>query len=429
MKTISFVTLGCRANQAENTEYHQGMLEAGWEILEPDNNSSSVYVVNTCTVTNEAERQSRQMIRRLAKNNPLAKIVVTGCSSKYIEESKNLSNEVSLFVPNMDKHNFMQRLYNHLGIEKDFNPIDTIPTIEDSDTTRLNLKISDGCNWACSFCIIPRTRGKLRSLSEDEIIAKAQRAEQMGFKELVLTAIQLGGYGKDKGKNGLEILIPRLLAETTIPRIRLSSIEPTDVSDQLIEELSKSDRICNQFHIPVQSGSDNILDLMKRRYTRAEYKDRIDTLRKYIPNVTLTTDILVGFPSETDQDFADSCEFVQTIGFDKLHIFPYSDRTGTAASKMAEKIKPEIMKIRKKELAEIDRKMNTKWLEKGVGQIKQVLIENTKESDNLIHGTSKDYYKVIIKDSVHRKNDLINVEIESVDYERQSLIGRYINNV
>jgi threonylcarbamoyladenosine tRNA methylthiotransferase MtaB len=427
MKTISFVTLGCRANQAENTEYHQGMLEAGWEILEPENNSSAVYVVNTCTVTNEAERQSRQTIRKLSKNNPLAKIIVTGCSSKYIEENKNIASEVSLFVPNLDKDNFMKRLYNHLGIEKDFNPIDTIPPIENSDTTRLNLKISDGCNWACSFCIIPRTRGKLRSLPEDEIIEKAKRAEEMGFKEIVLTAIQLGGYGKDKGKNGLEILIPRLLNETNIPRIRLSSIEPTDVSDKLIEELSKSDRICNQFHIPVQSGSDHILDLMKRRYTREEYKNRIDTLRKYIPNLTLTTDIMVGFPFETEQDFEDSCEFVQTIGFDKLHIFPYSDRTGTAASKMTEKIKPEIMKIRKKILADIDKRMNLKWLEAGIGKTKQVLIENTKESDNLIHGTSKDYYKVIIKDSSHRKNDLINVLIESVDYERQSLIGTYIN--
>lgn len=429
MKTISFVTLGCRANQAENTEYHQGMLEAGWEILEPENNSSAVYVVNTCTVTNEAERQSRQTIRKLSKNNPLAKIIVTGCSSKYIEENKNIASEVSLFVPNLDKDNFMKRLYNHLGIEKDFNPIDTIPPIENSDTTRLNLKISDGCNWACSFCIIPRTRGKLRSLPEDEIIEKAKRAEEMGFKEIVLTAIQLGGYGKDKGKNGLEILIPRLLNETNIPRIRLSSIEPTDVSDKLIEELSKSDRICNQFHIPVQSGSDHILDLMKRRYTREEYKNRIDTLRKYIPNLTLTTDIMVGFPFETEQDFEDSCEFVQTIGFDKLHIFPYSDRTGTAASKMTEKIKPEIMKIRKKILADIDKRMNLKWLEAGIGKTKQVLIENTKESDNLIHGTSKDYYKVIIKDSSHRKNDLINVLIESVDYERQSLIGTYINNI
>ncbi|MFN8578146.1 MAG: tRNA (N(6)-L-threonylcarbamoyladenosine(37)-C(2))-methylthiotransferase MtaB [Candidatus Sericytochromatia bacterium] len=425
MKTISFVTLGCRANQAEHTEYHQGMLEAGWEILEPEN-SPDVFVVNTCTVTNEAERQSRQMIRRLYKHNPLAKIVVTGCSSKYIEESKNLSSEVSLFVPNMDKHNFMQRLYNHLGIEKEFNPIDTIPTIEDSDTTRLNLKISDGCNWACSFCIIPRTRGKLRSLSEDEIVSKAQRAEQMGFKEIVLTAIQLGGYGKDKGRNGLEILIPRLLKETNLPRIRLSSIEPTDVSDKLIEELGKSDRICNQFHIPIQSGSDRILDLMKRRYTRDEYKDRIDTLRKYIPNLTLTTDIMIGFPSETEQDFEDSCEFVQTIGFDKLHIFPYSDRTGTVASKMQDKVKPEIMKIRKKELADIDKKLNTRWLESGIGKLKQVLIENTKESDSLIHGTSKDYYKVIVNGSQHRKNDLIHVLIESVDYEKQSLIGKVV---
>lgn len=426
MKTISFVTLGCRANQAENSEYHQSMLEAGWEVLDAESNASSVYVVNTCTVTNEAEKQSRQMIRRLARNNPLAKIVVTGCSSRYLEGNKGISSEVSLFVPNMDKNNFVKRLYTHLGIEKDFNPLESIPPIEKSDATRLNLKISDGCNWACSFCIIPRTRGKLRSLPEDDIIAKAKRAEEMGFKEIVLTAIQLGGYGKDLGRNGLEILIPRLLKETNIPRIRLSSIEPTDVSDKLIEELGKSDRICNQFHIPVQSGSDNVLDLMKRRYSREEFATRIKTLRKHIPDLTLTTDIMVGFPSETDQDFADSCEFVESMGFTKLHIFPYSDRTGTAASKMSDKIKPEIIKERKKILSDIDKKLNRQWLESGIGKIKQVLIETPKESDPLIHGTSKDYYKVVIKDSFHRRNDLVDVLIDEVDYEKQILLGRAV---
>ncbi len=426
MKTISFVTLGCRANQAESSEYNQGMLDAGWEVLDAENNASSVYVINTCTVTNEAEKQSRQMIRRLARNNPLSKIVVTGCSSRYLENSKSISSEVSLFVPNMDKQNFVKRLYEHLGIEKEFNSIDSIPPIEKSDLTRLNLKISDGCNWACSFCIIPRTRGKLRSLSEDDIVAKAKRAEEMGFKEIVLTAIQLGGYGKDMGHNGLEILIPRLLKETNIPRIRLSSIEPTDVSDKLIEELGKSDRICNQFHIPIQSGSDHILDLMKRRYSREEYADRIRVLRKHIPNLTLTTDIMIGFPFETDEDFNDSCEFVQTIGFDKLHIFPYSDRTGTAASKMSEKISHEVMKERKKILSDIDKQLHIKWLENGIAKVKEVLIEKTKLSDPVIHGMSKDYYKVILKDSNNQRNDLVNVLVEEVDYERQALVGRVI---
>ncbi len=234
MKTISFVALGCRANQAENTEYHQSMLEAGWEVLEPDLNSSDVYVINTCTVTNEAERQSRQLIRKFSKNNPNSKLIITGCSSKYLENNKEIVSAVSLFVPNLEKHKFVERIYRHLGIEKEFNPLDAIPPVTDSETTRLNLKISDGCNWACSFCIIPRVRGKLRSMNPEEVLAKARRAEELGYKEIVLTAIQLGGYGKDFGKNGLEDLIPKLLKETNIPRIRLSSIEPTDVSDRLI---------------------------------------------------------------------------------------------------------------------------------------------------------------------------------------------------
>lgn len=424
MKTVSFITLGCRANQAESNEYNESMLEAGWEVLDPNLNLSSAYVINTCTVTNEAERQSRQLIRKIAKHNPNSKIIVTGCSSKYLESNRDVKSKVSLFIPNLEKDKLVTRLYDHLGIEKEFDALGVIPPVEKSETTRLNLKISDGCNWGCSFCIIPRVRGKLRSMPEEAVLQKIKKAEQMGYKEIVLTAIQLGGYGKDLGKNGLEVLIPRILAETNIPRIRLSSIEPTDVSDKLIEELSKSDRICNQFHIPIQSGSDRVLDLMKRKYTRAEYADRINTLRKYIPNVTVTTDILIGFPSETEQDFADSCEFVQSIGFDKLHIFPYSDRYGTVASKMEEKIAPEVMKERKKILSDIDKKLYTAWLNKSVGTTKEVLVETIKTYSDFIQGTSKDYYKVNFESQTHDKNDIVHVKITSVDEENMCVIGK-----
>ncbi|MFN8673791.1 MAG: tRNA (N(6)-L-threonylcarbamoyladenosine(37)-C(2))-methylthiotransferase MtaB [Candidatus Sericytochromatia bacterium] len=427
MNTVSFITLGCRANQSESNEYNQGMLEAGWEVLDPNLNLSSAYIINTCTVTNEAERQSRQLIRKIAKHNPDSKIIVTGCSSKYLESNRDIKSKVSLFIPNLEKEKFVETIYSHLGVETDFDPLSVIPPVEKSETTRLNLKISDGCNWACSFCIIPRVRGKLRSMTEEEVMQKAKRAEEMGYKEIVLTAIQLGGYGKDKGYNGLETLIPKLLKETNIPRIRLSSIEPTDVSDKLIEELGKSDRICNQFHIPIQSGSDRILDLMKRRYTRDEYADRIHTLRKYIPNLTLTTDIMIGFPSETAQDFEDSCEFVQTLKFDKLHIFPYSDRYGTVASKMSEKIAPDIMKERKKILSDIDKKLYTKWLDASIGTIKEVLVENTKTYSEYIQGTSKDYYKVNFISQTDNKNDLVKVKINSVDYENMLVIGEKIN--
>jgi threonylcarbamoyladenosine tRNA methylthiotransferase MtaB len=425
MKTISFVALGCRTNQAENSEYHQSMLEAGWEVLDADLNAADAFVINTCTVTNEAEKQSRQLIRKFSRNNPNAKLIVTGCSSKYLENNKDITSAVSLFVPNLEKNKLVERIYQHLGIEKEFNPLEAIPPVENSETTRLNLKISDGCNWACSFCIIPRVRGKLRSMSETEVLAKAKRAEALGYKEIVLTAIQLGGYGKDFGKSGLESLIPLLLSETNIPRIRLSSIEPTDVSDKLIEELSLSERICNQFHIPVQSGSDHILDLMKRRYLREEYADRIRVLRKFIPDVTLTTDIMVGFPGETDQDFADSCEFVQTLDFNKLHIFPYSDRYGTAASKMAEKVTPEVIKQRKKILSEIDHQLHLKWLNKAVGQTKQVLVENSRDDSGTVQGTSRDYYKVSFAGN-NLKNDLAEVFINGVDQEKLCLTGKLI---
>lgn len=426
MKTVSFVALGCRANQAENSEYHQSMLEAGWEVLDPTLNEASVYVVNTCTVTNEAERQSRQLIRKLHKNNPTSKIVVTGCSSKYLENNKDVSSVVDLFIPNLQKEKLVERLYTYLGVEKDFNPLDSIPPVLESDTTRLNMKISDGCNWACSFCIIPRVRGKLRSISEDDVIARAKRAEEMGYKEIVLTAIQLGGYGKDLGKEGLELLIPRLLKETNIPRIRLSSIEPTDVSDGLIKELAKSERICNQFHIPIQSGADPVLDAMKRRYSREEYADRINTLRKYIPDLTLTTDILIGFPGETEQDFADSCEFVQTLKFNKLHIFPYSDRTGTAASKMSDKIHPDVMKERKKILSDIDKKLHKSWLESALNKEKSVLVETEDKFTGSVQGTSRDYFKVKINNHNLRKNDLVNVKIIEVDYENLLVVGQLV---
>ena len=424
--TISFIALGCRANQAENSEYHQGMLEVGWEVIDHDLNNSDVYVINTCTVTNEAERQSRQLIRKIIRKNPDSKIIVTGCSTKYLQANTEIASNIDLFIPNLDKDKFLNRLYNYLDIEKDFTPVDFIPHVEDSDTTRLNIKITDGCNWACSYCIIPRVRGKLRSISEDEIIARVKKAEEMGYKEVVLTGIQLGGYGKDFGKNGLELLIPRMLKETSIQRIRLSSIEPTDISDKLIEELSKSDRICNHMHIPVQSGADHILDLMKRRYYRAGFEDRINTLRKYIPNVTITTDILVGFPSETEEDFEDSCEFVQKIGFNKLHIFPYSDRQGTVASKMPDKIHPDIIKVRKKLLSDIDKKMQIDWLKTFLGKTKEVLVETTEKDKITVHSTAKDYSKVLFTSSSVKKNDIVNVLITEIDEERFCLKGDLI---
>lgn len=424
MKTISFVALGCRTNQAENSEYIQSMLEAGWEVLDPSVHSSEVYVINTCTVTNEAERQSRQLIRKFARKNPNSKIIVTGCSGKYLEHNKEISSIVSLFIPNIEKSHLVERLYKFLGIEKEFNSPDSIPPVEESETTRLNLKISDGCNWSCSYCIIPRVRGKLRSLTEDEVIAKTKRAEEMGYKEIILTAIQLGGYGKDFGKNGLESLIPRLLSETGISRIRLSSVEPTDVSDKLIEELSKSDRICNQFHIPVQSGSDHILELMKRKYSRKEFADRINTIRKYIPDATLTTDILIGFPGERDIDFQDSCEFVQELNFNKLHIFPYSDRSGTASSKMIDKVDHDTIKLRKKILSEIDKKLQNNWFNDAIGKKKQVLVEETKDESGYVNGTSKDYYKVYFQSEAHKKNDLADVLITGFNPEKQCLLGK-----
>jgi threonylcarbamoyladenosine tRNA methylthiotransferase MtaB len=426
MKTISFLTLGCRANQAESNEYLQSMLEAGWEVLDFDNYLSEVYVVNTCTVTNEAERQSRQLIRKINKNNPNSKIIVTGCSSRYLENNKDVKDKVSLFIPNLEKDKLVERLYSYLGIEKDLNTVTLIPPVEKSDTTRLNIKISDGCNWACSFCIIPRVRGKLRSLTEKDILDKVKLAEKLGYKEIVLTAIQLGGYGKDFGKKGLESLIPLLLKETKIPRIRLSSIEPTDVTDKLIEELSKSERICNHFHIPVQSCSNNILNLMKRKYTIQEYKNRIDTLRKYIPNVTITTDIMIGFPQETDKDFQESVYYCEEIGFDKLHIFPYSDRYGTAASKMENKIDPDTIKQRKKILMDLDKKLHKKSFDKSIGQIKEIIVEEINNREDICQGTSKDYFKIQFHSTKAMKNDIVNLKITGYDLEKFVLKGEII---
>jgi threonylcarbamoyladenosine tRNA methylthiotransferase MtaB len=426
MKTISFLTLGCRANQSESNEYLQSMLEAGWEVLDSDNNLSEVYVVNTCTVTNEAERQSRQLIRKIKKNNPNSKIIVTGCSSRYLENNKEIKEKVSLFIPNLEKDKFIERLYSYLGIEKDLNSVSLIPPVEKSDTTRLNIKIADGCNWACSFCIIPRVRGKLRSLTEEDVLNKVKLAEKLGYKEIVLTAIQLGGYGKDFGKRGLETLIPLLLKETSIPRIRLSSIEPTDVTDKLIEELSKSERICNHFHIPVQSCSNNVLNLMKRKYTIQEYKNRIDTLRKYIPNVTITTDIMVGFPQETDDDFKESVYYCEEICFDKLHIFPYSDRYGTVASKMPNKIPSDIIKERKKILIELDKKLHKKSFDKALNKTKEVIVEEIKNREDICQGTSKDYFKVQFYSAKSMKNDIVNVKITEYDLENFILKGEII---
>ncbi|GIW21099.1 MAG: hypothetical protein KatS3mg068_0106 [Candidatus Sericytochromatia bacterium] len=227
-------------------------------------------------------------------------------------------------------------------------------------------------------------------------------------------------------KNGLEVLIPMLLEQTSIPRIRLSSIEPTDVTDKLIEELSKSTRICNHFHIPVQSCSNKILELMKRKYTIEEYIDRINTIRKYIKNVTITTDIMIGFPNETEEDFEQSIYYCKKIGFDKLHIFPYSDRYGTVASKMQNKLSSEVIRERKKRLIELDKELHKKSFDKALGTIKEVIVEEINNRDDICKGTSKDYFKVEFYSTKAMKNDILNLKIIDYDLEKFVLKGQII---
>ena len=363
---VAFYTLGCKVNQYETNAMAQKFIEHGYEVVEFDE-YADVYIVNTCTVTNVADRKSRQMLRRAKEINKDATLVACGCYAQVAKDELKKIPEIDLIIGNNEKNDIIQIVENHISqkgaedlVSDVMYKLDYVElgTTTYTEKTRAVIKVQDGCDRFCSYCLIPYARGHIRSRKIENVIEEIKKVVEEGINEVVITGIHIASYGRDfKGENiGLIDLLEEINKIQGLHRIRLGSIEPTIVTDEFVERLSKLDKICDHFHLSLQSGCTETLKRMNRRYTTEEFKAVTKRLRAKFPNAALTTDIIVGFPGETDEEFNTTYEFLKEIAFYKMHIFKYSQRKGTKAAEMPEQISPEEKEKRSKKLIELSDK-------------------------------------------------------------------------
>lgn len=417
MKKVKFSTLGCKVNQYETEAMAELFVKKGYEITEDYN--CDVFVLNTCTVTNLSDRKSRQQISKIRSENSDAIIAVVGCYSQVSpDEIENIEGvnvilgtkyrkEIVELCELAKSSNKIINKVENIGKNREFEEL-TINT--EHSMTRAYIKIQEGCSQFCSYCIIPYARGPIRSRNIRDIVLEAKRLADNGFKEIVLTGIHVASYGKDLKNDdiGLIDVIEDIGQIDKIKRIRLSSLEPRIVDKQFLDRLSKVEQFCDHFHLSLQSGSDSILQSMNRKYDTDLYEKTIDLIREYYPNAAITTDIIVGFPGETDEDFEKTLNFVDKIQFSKIHVFKYSNRKGTVASKMKNQVSGVIKKERSKLLIEKSKYYTDKFLDNMLNQPIKVLFES-KNDDGYIKGYTTNYIRVKREYNPNLSNKIIDV--------------------
>ena len=424
MRKAALHNLGCKVNAYE-TEAMQELLEqAGYQIV-PFEEQADVYIINTCTVTNVADRKSRQMIHRARKKNPGAVIVAAGC---YVQtkDTAGLDADIDIVIGNNKKKEIARVLEDYFrergaGAKK-IERLDIGHTSEYEDLTvshtaghtRVFLKVQDGCNQFCSYCIIPYARGRVRSRSREEVVAEVRRLAERGYKEVVLTGIHLSSYGTDIGDDLLSLILSVHEVEG-ICRIRLGSLEPGIITEEFARTLSECPKFCPHFHLSLQSGCDATLKRMNRRYDTAQYEEKCQILRKYFQDPALTTDVIVGFPGETEEEFEASRAFIDRINFYETHIFKYSRREGTRAAVMDGQVPDSVKTKRSALLLELGKKKQWEYEEKLLGTTREVLMEEAVVigGETWQVGHTKEYVKIGRKTREDLSNQLVNVEIES----------------
>ncbi len=421
MKKVALHNLGCKVNAYE-TEAMQELLEQhGYEIV-PFKEGADVYIINTCTVTNMADRKSRQMLHRARKMNPGAVVVACGC---YVQAKRDeIDDCIDIVVGNNRKKDIIEILSEHEamqeGVQKELVDINNINEYEElrlsqtAEHTRAYLKVQDGCNQFCSYCIIPYARGRVRSRSHDSVIREVEELARNGYKEVVLTGIHLSSYGVDTGDDLLSLILSIHEIEG-IRRIRLGSLEPRIITEEFAKTIAGLPKMCPHFHLSLQSGCDATLKRMNRHYTSEEYYEKCVLLRKYFDNPALTTDVIVGFPGETEEEFAQSKAFIDKVDFYETHVFKYSKRAGTRAAQMEEQVPESVKAVRSNELLELTRRKQASYEEALVGTTQEVLMEEEMICQGEIYqvGHTKEYVKIGQKTEENLTNQLINVEIES----------------
>lgn len=410
---VAIYTLGCKANQADSDEFALDLQAVGLDVVS-HKQPADVYIVNTCTVTAKAAYQSRQAVRRLMKKYPGSLVVVAGCD---VENEKKIFEEMKgglIVVPSRAKSDLAGIISKRLRLRPEEK--ETVGEYF-SSRSRPFVKIQDGCENYCSYCIVPFVRGPLKSAGIKAITDKVEKISRKNFHEIVLTGIHIGHYGKDFGKKtDLSTLIEDLLKKTTIGRIRLSSLEPDELNKKLIKLVAQSHgRICPHFHVPLQSGCDTVLKRMNRRYTTEEYFNLISDIRSQLPNCSIGADVITGFPGETDREFEKTRSFIETLPITYLHVFSYSDRPQTAAFGMSDKVDEGTKKRRTSVLRGLSREKRTGFLKKRIGGKARVVFDNGR-FQNCYKGISEDYINVMTETKTGKK-PVYEVTLNSIDGE------------
>lgn len=424
MKTFSILTLGCKVNQYESEAMKELFEKNQYVEVDKETDVADVYIVNTCTVTNLSDRKSRQYIRRAKRENPDAIVAVVGCYSQVSPKEVESLEDVDIIIGTSERERIVELCENYKKDQGKINIVRSlkgdrefqkIKTTREHIMTRSYMKVQDGCNRFCSYCIIPYARGEIRSRTIEDSLEEAKVLAKAGYKEIVLTGIHIGSYGKDLGDKRLIDLIEAIGKVQGIERIRLSSVEPVIITDEFMERALETKKLCDHFHLSLQSGSNKILKAMNRRYTREEYMEKCQIIRKYMPYAGLTTDIIVGFPTETDEDFNDSLDLVEKVKFSKIHVFKYSKRKGTPAASMKNQVDGNIKIERSEKLLETNDRLMEEFIEKNKNRSLKVLFEERK--GDYYEGYTTNYIRCKLKTQEELKNKIINVKIKGVEKE------------
>ena len=428
MSSVAFHTLGCKVNHYETEAIWQLFKENGYSRAEFEK-QSDVYVINTCTVTNTGDKKSRQVIRRAIRQNPDAVICVTGCYAQTSPAEIMAIPGVDIVVGTQERTKLLDYIQQYKTERKPINAVGNImknrvyeeldvPSF--TDRTRASLKIQEGCNNFCTFCIIPWARGLMRSRDPQEVVRQAQQLVDAGYMEIVLTGIHTGGYGEDLKDYNLAQLLRDIENNVKgLKRLRISSIEASQLSDEVIDVLRDSKIVVRHLHIPIQSGSDTVLRRMRRKYTMEFFANRLDHLRVALPDLAITSDVIVGFPGETEEEFMDTFNFIRDQKFSELHVFPYSKRTGTPAARMDNQVDEEVKNERVHRLISLNDQLAVEYASRFEGEVLEIIPEEAYKLDsasNMLEGYTDNYLKVVIPGSEDLIGKLVRVKITKAGY-------------
>ncbi|MCD8853351.1 tRNA (N(6)-L-threonylcarbamoyladenosine(37)-C(2))-methylthiotransferase MtaB [Staphylococcus epidermidis] len=424
MSTVAFHTLGCKVNHYETEAIWQLFKDANYERVEFETNAD-VFVINTCTVTNTGDKKSRQIIRRAIRQNPDAVVCVTGCYAQTSSAEIMEIPGVDIVVGTQDRHKLLDYIQQFQEERQPINGVGNIMknrTYEElevpyfTDRTRASLKIQEGCNNFCTFCIIPWARGLMRSRDPEKVVEQATQLVNSGYKEIVLTGIHTGGYGQDLKNYNLAQLLRDLDTIEGLERIRISSIEASQLTDEVIDVIGNSNKVVRHLHIPLQSGSDDVLKRMRRKYTMAHFSERLTKLHQALPDLAVTSDVIVGFPGESEEEFQETYDFIVNHHFSELHVFPYSPRIGTPAARMDNQIDEETKNVRVHKLISLSNQLAKEYASKFEDEVLEVIPEEMGEEPQTLVGYADNYMKVRFEGDDSLIGQIVKVKIVKANY-------------